>query len=250
MFTSGLSQRGSVVLWSCLALSCSHQAFAQEEAAETGVSQGTKTCASCCKAAQSLAVESPRAGAARKTIRAALDSSTTLEFFQQPLSEIFRFVGDKKGIQIVIDKRALDDLGIATDTPITIDLRDISFRAALVHMLQEFDLTFVVWNETLLITNVDESLEGNFQTVKVYPVADLLRKMDDGMVEYDVLVDTIRTVIEPDSWRVAGGTGDIETIAGTLVVGHTDRVHEKIERLLWILRAVGNPELSPQAPTK
>ena len=183
-------------------------------------------------------------------ICAALDSTTTLEFIDQPLSDIFLFLGEEKGIQIVIDKRGLDDLGVAVDTPVRIELRDISLRAALDHMLREFDLTYVVWKETLLITSVDMYLEGNLQTVKVYPVSDLLRSVDDGMVEYDVLVDTIRTVIEPDSWRVAGGTGDIETIAGTLVVSQTDRIHEKIERLLVILRAVGNPELSPRAQTE
>ena len=248
MFTSGLSLRAWVVLGALFALCYSRPALAQDnDPFAPGESQGANTCASCSNRVEPVAVESPRASAARKAIRAALDKSTDLVFIEQPLVEVLAFIGEEHGIQTFIDKRALDDLGLATDTPITIELSNISLRAGLEYMLHDLDLTFVVFRETLFITTVDAVLDSSrYHTVKVYPVSGLLRRAEDGSLEYDVLADTITTVIEPDSWRSAGGTGDIKTIAGTLVVTQTERTHEKIEQLLGILRHVGEPELSPR----
>lgn len=248
MFKSGLSLRAWVVLAAMFALCYSDPTLAQDnDPFAPGESQDANTCASCSNGVEPVAVESPRASAARKAIRAALDKSADSVFIDQPLSEVITFLGQEHGIQIVIDTRALDNLGISTDTPMTIQLSNISLRAALEHMLHDLDLTFVVWNETLLVTSVDEVEDSSrFHSVKVYPVSDLLRKAENGSLEYDVLTKTITTVIEPDSWRSAGGTGDIKTIAGTLVVTQTERTHEKIEQLLGILRDVGEPELSPR----
>ena len=113
-------------------------------------------------------------------------------------------------------------------------------------MLRPYDLTFLVWREVLLITSLDAALDGNYHTVKVYPVSDLLRKTADGSFDCALLANAITGTIEPDSWRDAGGTGTLKVIAGTLIIAQPDSTHAQIEKLLCILRRVGNPALSPR----
>ena len=82
------------------------------------------------------------------------------------------------GIEIQIDHRALEDIGIGSDTPITRNLKGITLRSALRLMLKEMDLTYVVRDEVLQITTPEEA-ESEL-TTKVYPVADLVLPISSG----------------------------------------------------------------------
>ena len=64
-----------------------------------------------CDQFKPLAVDVPQAAAAREIINRALDSSTSLDFIDAPLSDVFSFIEHEKKVQIVIDERAFDDLG-------------------------------------------------------------------------------------------------------------------------------------------
>ena len=112
-------------------------------------------------------------GEIEKRIRAELEKPTTIQFVDEPLSGVITYLGDLHGIQIVIDQKALDTQGdVTSDTPVTVDLKDISLRSALRLMLSELDLTYLIQDEVLLITTEDDASER--LTTKVYPVADLV----------------------------------------------------------------------------
>jgi hypothetical protein len=111
-------------------------------------------------------------GPAEKKITEALRSPTQLEFIETPLQDVVDFLKDFHGIEIQMDKKALDDVGIASDTPITRNLKGISLRSALRLLLRDLDLTYVIQDEVLLITTPEEA-ETRLST-KVYPVADLV----------------------------------------------------------------------------
>ena len=68
--------------------------------------------------------------------------------------------------------KALTDVGITTDRPVTKNLRGISLRSALQLLLRDLDLTYVVKSEYLLITTPEEA--NKTLVVKVYPVGDLV----------------------------------------------------------------------------
>ena len=120
-------------------------------------------------------------GAAEKKIDEALDSPTQLEFIETPLQDVIDYLKDFHDIEIQIDKRALEGVGLGTDTPITKNLKGISLRSALKLLLREQDLTYVVQDEVLLITTQEE-VENNpdYMSVKVYPVADLVLPIRDA----------------------------------------------------------------------
>jgi hypothetical protein len=124
------------------------------------------------------AIDLAKQGGAEEKIFAALDNPTKLEFIETPLQDVIDFLKDFHGIEIQIDHRALETVGIGSDTPITRALDGITLRSALRLMLKEMDLTYVVRDEVLLITTPEEA-ESEL-TTKVYPVADLVLPISSG----------------------------------------------------------------------
>ncbi|HUT09423.1 MAG TPA: hypothetical protein VMY42_02920 [Thermoguttaceae bacterium] len=187
---------------------------------------------------------------AEKKIEEALDSPTQLEFIECPLQDVIDYLKDYHEIEIQIDARALQDVGIGTDTPITRNLKGVSLRSALTLMLRELDLTFLIENEVLMITTPEEA-ECRL-TTKIYPVGDVITRADVAAfdapdqggesADYDSLIEMITSTIEPVSWADVGGPGSIApmTVRGTeiLVIAQTYQIHRKIAALLAELREV------------
>jgi len=116
---------------------------------------------------------------AEKRIEEALRSPTQIEFVETPLSDVVDYLRDYHKIEIQLDKKALGDVNIGTDTPVSKTLRGISLKSALRLMLRELQLTYIIQNEVLLITTPEEA-DARLVT-KVYPVADLvlpIRQLD------------------------------------------------------------------------
>ena len=111
-------------------------------------------------------------GPAEKRINEQLNAPTQMEFIDTPLSDVIEYLKDLHGIEIQLDKKKLEELGVASDTPITRSLKGVTFRSALRLILHELDLTYLVDNEVLLITT-QEAADQKLKT-KVYPVADLV----------------------------------------------------------------------------
>jgi ferric-dicitrate binding protein FerR (iron transport regulator)/tetratricopeptide (TPR) repeat protein len=103
------------------------------------------------------AIDLASRGQAEKRVQDALRSPTHLEFVEAPLQDVIDYLKDLHGIEIQVDKKALDDVGIANDTPITKQLKGISLRSALRLILRDLDLTYVIQDEVLLITTPEEA---------------------------------------------------------------------------------------------
>ena len=108
---------------------------------------------------------------AEQKIRAALDRPTVMEFIETPLSDVVAFMSDYHNMPIVIDTKALDDVGLGTDTPVTKNLRGISLRAGLKLMLRELELTWLIADEVLQITTPEEAKTRT--AVRTYNISDL-----------------------------------------------------------------------------
>ena len=71
------------------------------------------------KAVRSAAVSLGESPAAEK-IKEALDSPTEFDFTEAPLEEVVDYLKKRHKIEIQIDKRVLEDVGITTETPVTV----------------------------------------------------------------------------------------------------------------------------------
>ena len=209
------------------------------------------------KQPQPPAANEPRSGACEAAIEKALASPTQVEFVDTPLQDVIDYLKDYHRIEIQVDTKALNDVGISPTTPITKNLKGISLRSALKVMLHELCLTYVIQDEVLLITTQEE--EDCHLTTKVYPVADLVvcrNSKGELWDDYDTLIDVITGTLPP-TWCDVASSGSISGAslgtAKVLVVSQTQDVHRQIIELLEQIRAVAakNPDAGlPQRDKK
>jgi hypothetical protein len=196
-------------------------------------------------------------------IEQALATPTDMEFTDMPLTNVLEYLADyhsqKFGhrFEIQIDTKALNDAGIAADTPVTKNLKGITLRSALNLMLRDLNLTWTIKDEVLLITTPEEA--ENHLTTKVLDVADLVVCRDSkGKLwnDYDSLIDMIKSTVMPTTWDDVGGPGSIcpadVGAAKALVICQTYLVQGQIADMLAKLRAVAkkSPDAGPPVRDK
>jgi hypothetical protein len=206
-----------------------------EQPKKKAVDAGTK--ARCNKASAR-----PEFRTGEKAIEAALAEPTQLEFVDTPLSDVIEYLKDIYHIEIQIDKKALEDVGIAADSPITKNLNGISLRSALRLLLRDLDLTYMIDNEVLLITT--QCVADARLVTTVYDVADLVafHDKDGDWDDYDSLIELVKTAIRPTTWDTTGGPGSISGCptgqARLLVISTTYEIQRDVKTLLENIRTV------------
>ncbi len=160
-------------------------------------------------------------------------SSNGLDFAETPLKDVVDQVANEYSIPIQIDVPALDENGINTDQPVTVNIHNVSLQAALRLMLRNLQLTWIYENEVLMITT-HEGAEKH-PSVCVYNVHDIV---NDDPNELHSLIDTISTCVANKTWAKNGGTqADIRTVKpDLLVISQTREVHENVRQFLATVR--------------
>ncbi len=128
--------------------------------------------------------------ASENKIRATLDQETSLEFIETPLQDVVDYLKDRHNIEIQVDHRALESLGLGSDTPITRNLKGITLGSALRLMLSDLGLTYVIADEVLMITSPEEA-EKHLE-IRLYNVGELLA----GNETADYLAQTIQMALD------------------------------------------------------
>ena len=159
-----------------------------------------------------------------------LSESTTLEFIETPLADVMHFLMDLHGIEIQLEERALDDVGIGSDTPVTRNLKGISLRSALNLMLEDLALTYVIRDEVLLITTPEQA--KRVECVQVYDVQPLL----DEEYGIDELIDILNQAVDNEP--------SIKKFRGLLIVRANLRQHQQLRKLLGVIGEALNVKAS------
>jgi len=102
-----------------------------------------------------------------------LKTPVSLKFRNRPLLEVLEQLAKLTDINIHPDPKGLEEEGVSSDTPITIDLsQDVSLKSALHLILEPLHLSYVIKNEVLMITS-EQLRDGEVYTA-TYSVADLV----------------------------------------------------------------------------
>ncbi|HUQ68075.1 MAG TPA: hypothetical protein VM165_01045, partial [Planctomycetaceae bacterium] len=88
------------------------------------------------------------------------------------LNEVVKKISALVGINIVFDNLGLEEEGVTSNVPVTIDVDGITVKSALNLMLEPYRLGYMVQDEVLKITSRMRQ-QGDL-TVATYPVADLV----------------------------------------------------------------------------
>jgi len=190
-----------------------------------------------------------------RRIREALKSPTEIDFVDTRLTDAIQVLKQRHGIEIQFDEAALEELRIATDTPITRRVSGVSLRSALQLMLRELGLSYVIKDEVLLITSPDAAESADFMKTTIYPVRDLVLPRGSthsgpGMADFDALIELIQNTVATDTWQDVGGAGTIEPFEPnlSLVLSQTQEGHEEIEDLLDRLRRAARGDTVAHTP--
>ena len=171
------------ILAACTAIAADVQGSAWSSARTKLVETTVSKPADDAKKARGIHAAPPRTLRSEAAIRKALEATADLDFTKTPLDDIMGAIGDFTKIDIVLDKKALADIGMSSDLPMTVSLRGISVRAALALILRNLNLTWVVRDEVILITTPEEA--ESWMEARVYDVSDLTLPLSsypfDGM---------------------------------------------------------------------
>jgi hypothetical protein len=166
----------------------------------------------------------------KSTPEQALNHETSCEFSETPLSDVVEYLSKLHGVEISLNVRGLDDVGIADDTPVTFNLQGVRLSSALNLILQPLDLTWIVNKDSILIT-IHEDAESRL-TVVSYPVSDLLV---DGSLE--TLIEIVEMHAAAGSWEDQGGHCKLVIgERGTLNVTQSYAGHQQFREFLADLR--------------
>lgn len=172
---------------------------------------------------------------AEAALRARLRRPATVRFHEIPMSDFVESLRREHELPIVVDTRAMEDLGIDLDTPVTLRVSDVRLETVLELALRALDLTWLVRGDTLWITTREEA--ENSLVTEIYPIGDLVEVDGQTGPSPADLIAIITGTIATDTWDDVGGRGMISPYRDLLVVSQTDRVQGRIDRLLKDLHA-------------
>lgn len=100
-------------------------------------------------------------------IQAALRSETSVDFFEEPLTDVVKSLEQQFGIEIELDTLAMETIGIPMDQVVTKQVSGTKLKTVLQLILRDLGLTYAVNGEVLMITTPDGAPAHSMQT-KVY----------------------------------------------------------------------------------
>lgn len=179
-----------------------------------------------------------------------LQTKITLSFKNAPLKEVISQIAKQAELNIVLDSAGLEEVGETTKTPVTLNLDQVRISTALRLLLEPLQLDHVVQNEVLRVTSRQRA-EGALVIV-TYPVTNLAWRDNDLPSDLADLCDLLMSMVEPNSWEIAGGPATVRGNATTrcLVVRQTHANHARIRELLESLRKLSTEKSTSNAQGK
>jgi hypothetical protein len=173
-----------------------------------------------------------------EAIEQALQRPVRLDYKDVPLGQVLDDVRAWHGLNLAIDRSALEEAGISLRRPVSVHLSDVSLRSALNVVLHDAQLAYAV-HDGVLVISTPAVCAGKLMR-KVYPVRKLLGRDANG----EVLIRLITRTIKSASWDVQGGSGTIDyyPVGRALVVSQTPDVQEQIEDFLASLQALAEDQ--------
>lgn len=110
-----------------------------------------------------------------RKIEESLSKKISLHFDNAPLMEVVKYISTTHNINVALDRAGLEEEGVTTNTPVTIDLDNIMVKSALKLMLEPLHLGYSVEDDVLKVTS--HMRQQGKMVAAAYPVADLVVSM-------------------------------------------------------------------------
>jgi RNA polymerase sigma factor (sigma-70 family) len=170
---------------------------------------------------------------AAEAITDQLRRPVALEFIDLPLRDAIDTIQSDFDVPILIDARALEDIGLDSDTPVTLTISGVKLQSALELMLADLELVATLQGESLVITTTEA--EESKLLHRVYWLEGTGIAADDETA----LIELITTTISPDIWYEMGGPSTMAPLRSSrpaLLISTSFAAHQSIEKLFETLR--------------
>jgi len=171
-----------------------------------------------------------------KAIMRALESTIEVDYSKNTFEEVIGHLRKALKVEIATDGPGLREASVNDETPVSLRMR-ASGRTVLKRFLSDLNLTYVIRDETILITSRERARE--MTTVRTYYIGDLVSVVDirlpaavtQAMMIDNVnrLIQTLQSRVDPQSWRSnnpdASGAIAFDPVSMSLVVRQTAEVH-------------------------
>ncbi len=177
----------------------------------------------------------------QKILRALSEEPTEVAFNDNPLEDALNYLKELHGIEIWIDKEALNTDGIATDATVTLNLTNISLRSALRLLLEPLALTYVIDAEVLKITT--QKAADKTIVTRTYPVGDLFSSREEAEELVESLVCGLGLA---QKGKEGPRPLAVSVPCGAIIARMSHPQHDQLRQLLRDLREAKS--LSPTRP--
>jgi hypothetical protein len=204
----------------------------------------------------------------RDAIHRKLKKKIDWNFKIAPLSEVAAVIQEDLNFPIQLDVRAMEEIGVTRDNPVTFSISGVSAKTGLKLLLHQLLLTTYIEDEVLMISTAEEA-DAHLYAV-VYDVTDLVyfetatpasfsgwmseqstvpvqlgrnAPHCEPKTDFESLIDLITKTIRPSSWDEVGGNGSIQSFEAihAIVVSQTGDIHEEVKDLLDQLHSLRHP---------
>jgi hypothetical protein len=165
-----------------------------------------------------------------------LNTTRSVEFKGETFQEVINYLSKTTGQTITVPKNVLESAGVTYDTPIKLELKNVTTRSILKKMLAELNLTYIIKDEAIEITTPE--IASRTLTTRTYYVGDLVSVFQDRNLppvyaqaqmvqQINSLAAMIINTYDPDSWQARGGLGSItfDPVTMSFVVRQTAEMH-------------------------
>ena len=141
-----------------------------------------------------------------RTVEEALNKKVELHLENVALYEVLNQLRKAMGINVIVDTIALEDEGIGTDTPISLDVEGISAKSALRLVLAQVDMTFFVSDGVLQLTT--ETINEERLETHLFNVAQIDKKHDSVFA----LIDAVQNTVDGPWMDIDGSGGTVSMV--------------------------------------
>ena len=191
----------------------------------------------------------PRAyGDLRRVREPGLNKLIHLDGYVETFGDALIAIRHQTDLNLFCNWAALQHAGVTRQTPLTLQLRDISVRDALLQLVDTASpdqaKLGVGWFDGVITISTDDDL---FRSVhlRVYDVRDLVGRPESDPQRIREVIDFLRsTTGRPGEWVVddpsvsPNASQSIRELNGNLIIHATDRVHDQVLRGLKSLRNI------------
>jgi hypothetical protein len=172
-----------------------------------------------------------------KALLDALKQPISVDFKEETLSSVLDYLEKKAGLSIVVDRQALSELNLTSDSLITLRLHKVATRTVLKRLLADLGLAYYIKDGTIQVTSIARARE--MVVTRAYYIGDLVNFVNPGYPPIlnqlqmaqaiQTLINSIQSQVDPQSWRAnnpeAAGTITYDPLTMSLVIKQTAEVH-------------------------